>query len=151
FSLTNRSTRTVALFAGAILLQAGALYLFAHARGNDPYMARKMFYIFLYAQAVGVAVTVGSLWRATGTAGRRSMRLRAVAWAIAVAALVFVARPLAGAPKSLSVAKHPAASLELEEAGKWAREHVDPHCVEYLVGDDNTAYWLHLAVLGNPR
>ena len=24
-------------------------------------------------------------------------------------------------------------------------------CVEYLVGDDETAYWLHLAVLGNPR
>ncbi|HEX7798105.1 MAG TPA: hypothetical protein VF456_27265 [Vicinamibacterales bacterium] len=151
FSLRNRSTRTVALFAGAILLQAGALYLFARARGNDPYMARKMFYIFLYAQAVGVAVTVGSLWRAIVTAERQSLRLTAVAWAIAVAALLFAARPLAGAPKSLIVAKHPATSLELEEAGTWVREHVDPHCVEYLVGDDNTAYWLHLAVLGNPR
>jgi hypothetical protein len=79
------------------------------------------------------------------------MPLTAVAWATAVAALLLVARPLAGAPKSLIVAKHPATSLELEEAGKWTREHVDPHCVEYLVGDDNTAYWLHLAVLGNPR
>jgi hypothetical protein len=68
-----------------------------------------------------------------------------------VVGLLFVARPLAGAPKSLIVAKHPATSLELEEAGKWTRAHVDPHCVEYLVGDDNTAYWLHLAVLGNPR
>ena len=151
FRLTNRCTRTVALFAGAILFQAGALYLFAHARGNDPYMARKMFYIFLYAQAVGVAVTVGHLWRLIGTAERRSIKLTAVAWAIAAGALLLVARPLAGAPKSLIVGKHPATSPELEEAGKWAREHVDPHCVDYLVGDDNTAYWLHLAVLGNPR
>jgi hypothetical protein len=151
FSVANRSTRTVAFFAGAILLQAGALYLFARARGNDPYMARKMFYIFLYAQAVGVAVTVGNLWRAISAAERLWLRLTAVAWAIAVAALLFVARPLAGAPKSLIVAKHPATSLELEEAGTWTREHLDPRCVEYLVGDDNTAYWLHLAVLRNPR
>jgi hypothetical protein len=152
-SLTNRSarTRTVALFAGAILLQAGALYMFARARGNDPYMARKMFYIFLYGQAVGVAVLIGNLWRAIVSAKYRSSSLTALAWAIAVSALLFVARPLAGAPKSLIVAKHPATSLELEEAGKWARAHVDPHCIEYLVGDDNTAYWLHLAVLGNPR
>jgi hypothetical protein len=74
-----------------------------------------------------------------------------VAWAIVVAALFFVGRQLIGAPKSLIVAKHPATSLDLEQAGNWAREHLDPHCVEYLVGDDNTAYWLHLAVLGNPR
>ena len=149
--LTGRSTRTVVLFAGAILLQAGALYLFARGRGNDPYMARKMFYMLLYTQAVGVAVTVATLWRAVGGANRRSMNVTALAWAIAVGALFFVARPLAGAPKSLIVAKHPATSQELEDAGKWAREHVDSHCVEYLVGDDNTAYWLHLAVLGNPR
>lgn len=152
FGLRNRSAaRTLALFAGAILLQAGALYLFARARGNDPYMARKMFYMLLYAQAVGVAMTVGTLWRAFRGAKSRSRSVTAVAWALAAAALFFVARPLAGAPKSLIVAKHPATSLELEEAGKWAREHVDSHCVEYLVADDNTAYWLHLAVLGNPR
>ena len=60
-NLKSRPTsRTLALFAGAILLQAGALYLFAHSRGNDPYMARKMFYMLLYPQAVGVAVAVGT-------------------------------------------------------------------------------------------
>ena len=26
-----------------------------------------------------------------------------------------------------------------------------PGCVEYLVPNPDTAYWLHLAVLGNPR
>jgi hypothetical protein len=42
-------------------------------------------------------------------------------------------------------------SLPLYEAGMWARVNVPPQCIEYLVGDDETAYWLHLAVLGNPR
>src|SRR5262249_27652482 len=121
----------------------------ARSRSNDPYMARKMFYLLLYPQAVGVAIAIGSAWQLV-TRPRRSAS-DSIAWAIAVVALVLVARPLIGAPRSLSVAKHPATSPELEQAGKWAREHVDRHCVEYLVSDDNTAYWLHLAVLGNPR
>jgi hypothetical protein len=144
--------RTLGLFAAAILLQAGALYFFARARGNDPYMARKMFYLLLYPQAVGVALTVGTLWKGLAffSPAKAGPHVR-FAWALALIAAIFVARPLAGAPKSLIVAKHPATSIELEQAGKWVREHADPHCVEYLVGDDNTAYWLHLAVLGNPR
>jgi hypothetical protein len=142
-------TKTLTLFAGAILLQAAALYLFARSRSNDPYMARKMFYMLLYPQAVGVAVAVGAIWQWVTRSRRRVPG--SVAWAVAAVAFVVVARPLIGAPRSLTVARHPATSLELEQAGKWARDHVDPHCVEYLVGDDNTAYWLHLAVLGNPR
>src|SRR5262245_538725 len=154
-------TKTLALFAGAILLQAGALYLFARSRSNDPYMARKMFYMLLYPQAVCVPVAVGAVWRVLarashlrqGYGGQETGHyvLKVIPWVMAAGALVFVARPLVGAPRSLSVAKRRATSSELEQAGKWAREHVDPHCVEYLVGDDNTAYWLHLAVLGNPR
>jgi hypothetical protein len=115
-------------------------------------MARKMFYMLLYPQAVGVAIAVRTAARTIGGAAVNGHYVpNVVAWAIAVAALFFVGRPLIGAPKSLIVAKHPATSLDLEQAGNWAREHLDPHCVEYLVGDDNTAYWLHLAVLGNPR
>ena len=62
-----------------------------------------------------------------------------------------VARALIHAPLSLQVGQHPATSLALEQAGEWARAHVPIKCVEYLVGDDETAYWLHLAVLGNAR
>jgi hypothetical protein len=144
---SKASSRTLALFAGAILLQAAALYFFARSRGNDPYMARKMFYMLLYPQAVGVGLAVGTIWRRL--AG--GYEVRKLAWALALIAAILVARPLVGAPKSLIVAKHPATSVELEQAGKWVREHGDPHCVEYLVGDDDTAYWLHLAVLRNPR
>jgi hypothetical protein len=161
FAKTSRA-RTIALFAGAVLLQAAALFFFARARSNDPYMARKMFYMLLYPQAVAVSLTVGVAvewissrlfrWKADDDAVAAAHHLRhRIAWAIVIIGVVFVGRPLAGAPKSLIVGKHPATSVELEQAGTWAREHVDPHCVDYLVGDDNTAYWLHLAVLGNPR
>jgi hypothetical protein len=37
------------------------------------------------------------------------------------------------------------------QAGVWAREHLPRGCIAYLVPDDDTAYWLHLAVLRNPR
>ena len=45
----------------------------------------------------------------------------------------------------------PMVSESLYLAGQWARAHVEPACVDYIVGHDNTAYWLHLAVLGNRR
>ena len=57
-----------------------------------------------------------------------------------------VARTLAFAPPVTPVVTE-AVSL----AGDWARTHVPPACVDYLVGDGYTGYWLHLAVLGNPR
>jgi hypothetical protein len=50
----------------------------------------------------------------------------------------------AGVPK-------PVVSESLYRAGEWARAHVDPACVDYIVAHDNTAYWLHLSVLGNRR
>jgi hypothetical protein len=80
-----------------------------------------------------------------------SVPIRYACWAAVALSAILLARPLAMAPRSLVVAKHPATSLELEQAGQWILEHADPGCVEYLVGDDDTAYWLHLAVLGNPR
>jgi hypothetical protein len=36
-------------------------------------------------------------------------------------------------------------------AAGWARTRFPPDCIDYLVEDGYTAYWLHLAVFGNPR
>src|SRR5204863_3684523 len=110
--------RSVALFAAAILLQAESLYLYAGARGNNPYMAGKMFYVLLYPQGVGVALALATAWRFVARldpgAGRPESRtLRGAAWAVVVVGVMVVARPLIGAPKSLVVAKHPATSFEL--------------------------------------
>ena len=140
--------RTTTLFAIAIALQAAGLYWFARIHNNEPYMALKMLYLFLYVQAVAVAVGAGELWVAVS----RGIRLRPpVAWTAAAVVAIVTVRPLLGAPQSLEVARHPATSISLEQAGQWARAHVPIKCVEYLVGSGDTAYWLHLAVLGNAR
>jgi hypothetical protein len=44
----------------------------------------------------------------------------------------------------------PAITEDLFRAGQFARLHVQPNCIEYLVPQDSTSYWLYLAVLGNP-
>ena len=141
----NLRARTTTLLTGAVLLQAGALYGVARANGNAPYMALKMFYLLLYPQAVGVALAAGAIWRAAGV--RIPPR---AAWAFVAALALLAARPVARATAEAR-GRHPATSAPLAQAGAWVRAHLPRSCVEYLVDDDETAYWLHLAVLGNPR
>lgn len=161
---SRREGRSTALLAAAIGTQSAALYFVARRSGADaPYMALKMFYLLLYPQAVA-ALAVAVLWRAivsvlVGAARALTVRRFERGWLmeIVLASLlvtrigVAVANPLAGAPRSLTRIRHPAVSAPLEQAGQWARANVPPACVEYLVDSDETAYWLHLAVLGNPR
>jgi len=45
----------------------------------------------------------------------------------------------------------PIVSVDLHDAGVWARANLAPECVDYVVAGRDAAYWLHLAVLGNPR
>ena len=162
---SRREGRSTALMAVAIGTQSAALYFVARRNGADaPYMALKMFYLLLYPQAVAAALMVAVFWRAivsvlVGAAKVLNVRRFERAWLVEIvlASLlvarigVAVAKPLAGAPRSLTLLRHPAVSAPLEQAGQWARANVPPSCVEYLVDNDETAYWLHLAVLGNPR
>jgi hypothetical protein len=60
--------------------------------------------------------------------------------------LIPVARVVIATPRPI-----PVLSNELQDAGRWARTHLPPACVDYLVADDDGAYWLHVVVLGNPR
>jgi hypothetical protein len=59
---------------------------------------------------------------------------------------IVVGRSLAAAPRPKPVVSEP-----LVHAGHWARANVDPACVDYLVADGYSGYWLHLVVLGNAR
>lgn len=136
--------RTVIVLTAAIALQTAAL--FALARANHaamPYLALKMFYLAIYPAAV--AGVIGAR-RLSGVVTRRTGSARVLAWTVAVALALAAARQSFAAPKPTSVV-----SDALYDAGRWTRTHVDPACVDYLVTDDDTAYWLHLAVLGNPR
>jgi hypothetical protein len=147
--LFSRRTRTIPLLLGAIALQAEALAVFAHSRGTAaPYMALKMVYLAIYPLAVAGAVGVAALWRAVA---RRATALSpssqtALAWALVALFGIAVVRSVAAVPRPTSTISEP-----LLQAGRWARAHVNPACVDYLVADGYSAYWLHLAVLGNAR
>jgi hypothetical protein len=159
----NRRTRTIPLLLGAIALQAEALAVFAHSRGTAaPYMALKMAYLAIYPLAVAGAVGVAVLWRAVV---RRASKMAqdfptadalakgvspawqtALLWALVALFGIAVARSVAAVPRPTATISEP-----LIEAGRWTRAHLDPSCVDYLVADGYSAYWLHLAVLGNAR
>lgn len=142
---SERRARTVALLIAAIAVQAAALFSAAHASSAAaPYLALKMFYLAIYPLTVAAALTLAAIWRmAIRTTSVRSERL---AWVFVAALSIAVARPLMAAPRPKPVISQPAYL-----AGRWSREHLPPACVDYLVADGYTAYWLHVAVLGNPR
>ena len=151
-AVRNRQTSIVTTFAGAIVLQSAALYLVAGGRSaEEPYLALKMFYLLIYPLAVASSVAITAVWRAMTFLRLRQRADIAMACCMAFAVLAAVVWPLRGAPRSITTLKHPSISAPLEEAGLWARDHVPASCIEYLVDFDETAYWLHLAVLGNPR
>jgi hypothetical protein len=119
-----------------LVLQAAALWLVARRGGaTTPYMAIKMMYLAVYPMVAAAILAVTSLAR-TG----RAMAIPA----IVLAALSVSAAWGLKAPS-------PVVSRDLWAVGSWARENLPPACIDYLVGNEYTAYWLHLAVLGNPR
>ena len=133
--LRDRRAKVTIVLLLLIVLQAVTLFVLATAQGADtPYMAFKMVYLAIYPMAALAAVAMASQSKG------------AVGWIIATVLMILVARPALNAPRVI-----PAVDLDLYEAGKWTRANVGQTCVDYLVGDAETAYWLHLAVLGNPR
>jgi len=171
FALRQRRTRVVILLLLAIALQAAALTATARASGAAaPYLALKMFYLAVYPAAVAIAVMAAALWQAYGgregfstssgkTDGGREgfstssgktlpdpLRTSAAAWILVAAIGIAVARPLAAAPRP-----KPIVSNDVLHAADWAKSHASPACIDYLTRDGYTAYWLHLAVFGQPR
>jgi hypothetical protein len=147
-SVRNRKARTTIVLVFAIVLQAVTLFVIAKAQGADtPYMAFKMVYLAIYPAAVLGAVAIANPDRVVLTRRRVHSESRGVSgWIIATLLLVLAVRPALTAPRVV-----PVVDLDLYEAGRWTRANVGQTCVDYLVGDAQTAYWLHLAVLGNPR
>jgi len=148
----DRRARTVPVLLGAIALQAAALTVVARVnRAEAPYLALKMFYLAIYPLAVAGAVGVAFVFRldiARGFSRADGARgfSRALPWLPAALLLIPPLRLVATTPRP-----SPVVSNALQDAGRWARLHVPPACVDYLVADDDSAYWLHLVVLGNPR
>ena len=146
--LRDRRARVTIVLLLLIVLQAVTLFVLATAQGADtPYMAFKMVYLAIYPAAVLAAVAMANPERAWLARRREPGESKgALGWIIAALLMILVARPALNAPRVI-----PVVDLDLYEAGKWTRANVGQTCVDYLVGDAETAYWLHLAVLGNPR
>jgi len=146
FAAARRRMRPVVVLLLAIGAQAAALTLTARAGGAAaPYLALKMFYLAIYPMAIATAVLLSSVFR---VATMRAPRLRSArtAWAIVALAAAAAIRTVAAAPRPAPVVTEPVLA-----AGEWARANLSPACVDYLTRDGYTAYWLHLAVLGQPR
>jgi hypothetical protein len=153
----DRASRVTALLLAAVALQMLALFVvWRVARASDtesPYMALKMPHFAIYPMAAAAAVALARAAKllariaAPAAAGGWLRRhwLEGLAWAIVVWCGALVATRIEAAPRPA-----PAITEDMYRAGQWARAHVQPDCVEYLVPQDSTSYWLHLAVLGNP-
>jgi len=134
-------TRVTLWFAGGIALQALALWGLAHARGADTaYMAMKMIYLAVYPAAVLGAVGIG---RAVQWIPRAAT---AASWAVGVAVVAVGLHAASASPVPA-----PLVDVDLDAAGRWARTNLPPACVDYIVDNAEQAYWLHLAVMGQPR
>jgi asparagine N-glycosylation enzyme membrane subunit Stt3 len=138
-AFADARARLTIILLFVIALQALTLFIVAKAQGADtPYMALKMVYLAVYPMAVLGALGVARL----------AARLRIadhLAWVFA-AVLLLAARPAFVAPRPV-----PVVDLDLYAAAQSLRAQGITSCVDYLVSDAETAYWLHLAVLGNPR
>ena len=139
----DRRARVAALLSAAIALQAAALVgTGLNSGATTPYLTLKMTYLAIYPLAVAAAVMLAGAWRAA-LPPAAAVRY---AWLPLTIVALAAGRSLASAPPVRPVVTQP-----LLLAGEWARAHVLPACVDYLVADGNSGYWLHLAVLGNPR
>jgi hypothetical protein len=147
FCVTERRARGVILLVIAIAAQATGLVATAQASGAAaPYLALKMFYLAIYPMSVAIALTLAAAWRVIVRApGTWTTRL---AWILAVLIAIGVARPTTMAALARP---RPVVTQPVVLAAQWTRGRLSPGCIDYLVSDTYTAYWLHLAVFGNPR
>ena len=138
---TGRATVTVAVLL-AIVVQAITLWFMTRSIGAEtPYMAYKMGYLAIYPLATFGALALHA------AVSRAALPVQSAAgWLIATLMVITIVRPAINAPRSV-----PVVSVDLYHAGRWLRANAGAGCADYLVDNANTAYWLHLAVLGNPR
>jgi hypothetical protein len=102
-------------------------------------MAFKMVYFLIYPLAVFAAIALAKL-------SALSRSYDNIGWLMAALLMALAVRPAVATPRVL-----PVADDDLYAMGRWVRANGAATCTDYLVADAETAYWLHLAVLGNSR
>lgn len=152
-ALIDRRRRALVVFVFALVGQTVALLMLAlRAGAATPYMALKMAYLALYAQAVAGSIALAGAWRLIrimqpgGTEGEVPAAGSRDAWVLVLLLACAVAPGALARP-----AAPPVITEDLVRAARWTRGQAPQDCVDYLVARGDTAYWLHLAALGNPR
>jgi hypothetical protein len=161
---TITPSRSTVWLVASIALQAAALFVLAARSGADrPYLALKMVYLAIYplAVAASLALAVGLGWMGRmgwrgGMGGRMVGEARPSSPPSSLSRLssplfVTVLALIVGGPLIKEPRAKPVVSEPMALAGRWTRDNLAPACIDYLVQDDDSAYWLHLAVLGNAR
>ncbi len=145
------------LLLAAVAVQALALLVVWRvarvSSAESPYMALKMPHFAIFPMAAAAALAISSalqmLARAAETAAPegwlKQHGVKGVAWVLVVLCGAATAARFVSVPRPV-----PAITEDMYRAGLWARAHAQPDCIEYLVPQDSTSYWLHQAVLGNP-
>jgi hypothetical protein len=146
----DRRASVTAWLIAAVALQGFGLFVVARlGHADSPYLALKMPHFAIYPLAAAGALSIAWLLRGARrvlpVSWRGSAAFAAVVWLGVLGSGVAVAKRFAETRRPA-----PAITEDLFQAGQWARTHVQADCIEYLVPQDSTSYWLHLAVLGNP-
>jgi hypothetical protein len=177
----RRSRTVTLLFITIALQAAALLFVARRAGAARPYMALKMVYLGIYPMAVAGSVAFARLlqlvergvdwigrtatsggkgkmggaespscvWGPSGVSSPSGAFLPGaslIAWALVLGLGFSAVRSAIHMPRP-----KPAVSQPLFVAGEWARTNLKPECVDYVVNDVFSAYWLHIAVLRNAR
>lgn len=107
---------------------------------TNPYLGFKTMHLLVYGLAVLAALGLNAVWQ---------RYMRHAAWGtgavLVVLAVLLWRSDLPTRPLSSPI------TADVHQAGRWARAHLPPTCVDYLVPHWMTAYWLHIDTLGNAR
>lgn len=144
-----RSYLAVAVFPAVCLLQVAALVALQHQLGaTNYYLGFKTMHLLVYGMVTLAGIGLAIIWRAMADLARADWRTQAdrAAWVVPVLVVVALLRSdLPRAPLSSPL------TSPVQHAGQWARANLPPNCLDYLVPQWVTAYWLHIDVLGNAR
>jgi hypothetical protein len=140
----NRRTLPIFLVAGTTVAQTAVLWVSAMMRVTSYYHAYKMFYFLLYLIVLFAALGLDALLRSI------EQWRPATRWA-ALAMLLPVGVATLAVQRGLPLHVFSAVTEPVYQAGLWTKAHLPNGCVDYMVDHWVTAYWLHVAILGNAR
>lgn len=146
-SIRSRRAMPVLLFSSALASQTIILWLFAKNHMASYYIMYKMFHLFLYPMVLFAAITLDATWHSCARSWPTVWKLRWRRLATVLPVLVLTLTLRRELPSHL----YSPVNESLYEVGLWAKGHLPNGCVDYLVDNWVTAYWLHVNVLRNPR